>query len=165
MSAVLSPCGLYRLRLDRTIPFPIGRLVFAFFGVNPSKADAEINDQTVMKWFGFTERNDGCRFIVGNPFAYRATDVRELASVRDPIGPENDYWLRGIIRDADILVPCWGSRGKLPPQLRSRLDDVMRMLVESGKPIKTFGLTVSGDPKHPLMLGYNTPLVEWKGAA
>jgi hypothetical protein len=23
------------------------------------------------------------------------------------------------------------------------------------------GLTKSGDPKHPQMLGYNTPLTEW----
>jgi hypothetical protein len=27
--------------------------------------------------------------------------------------------------------------------------------------VRHFGLTTSGDPKHPLMLGYNTPLVNW----
>ncbi len=29
------------------------------------------------------------------------------------------------------------------------------------KPIMTFGLTNSGDPKHPLTLGYDTPLVPY----
>jgi hypothetical protein len=37
-------------------------------------------------------------------------------------------------------------------------------LLNSGKPVKVFGLTASGDPKHPLMLGYDTQLVEWRPA-
>jgi len=35
------------------------------------------------------------------------------------------------------------------------------MLCTSGKPVKVFGLTAGGDPKHPLMLPYDTPLVDW----
>nr|UBL09545.1 Phage protein [Enterobacter cloacae] len=49
------------------------------------------------------------RFIVGNAFAFRATDVRELATAVDPVGPENEIHLERIIRDADVLVPCWGA--------------------------------------------------------
>lgn len=162
MSAVISPCGLYRHRLDRDMHVP--GLVFAYFGVNPSTAGAEAEDHTTMKWRGFTLCNGGGYYIAGNPFGYRATDVRELAKVADPIGPDNDRHIGEIILDADILVPCWGRRDKLTLSLRHHLDALAARLHASGKPVKVFGLTASGDPKHPLMLGYSTPLVDWRPA-
>ena len=79
MNAVISNCGMYRYRLDRTVSD--SGPVFAFFGVNPSTADASSDDSTVRKWRGFTQRWGGSRFIVGNVFAYRSTDVRQLATV------------------------------------------------------------------------------------
>jgi hypothetical protein len=36
----------------------------------------------------------------------------------------------------------------------------MDALTSSGKLVKCFGRTKAGDPKHPLMLGYDTPLVD-----
>lgn len=160
MSAVISPCGLYRTRLEREIA-EVG-IVIAFFGVNPSTAGPEIEDQTTMKWRGFAVRNGARKYIAGNPFAYRATDVGELAKAADPVGPDNDVHIGEIIRDADILVPCWGNRTKLPRSLHHHLDLLARRLRSSGKPVKVFGFTASGDPKHPLMLGYDTPLVDWQ---
>ncbi|MBA8904849.1 DUF1643 domain-containing protein [Aminobacter ciceronei] len=161
-SAVISDCTDYRYRLDREVQER--GLVFAFFGVNGSTAGPVEEDQTTKKWRGFTLRNGGCRYIAANPFGYRAKDVRRLAEVDDPVGPENARYLREIIAEADILVPCWGSRDKIPERLRHHLDDLRELLFASGKPIKVFGFTSSGDPKHPLMLGYDTPLVDWPAA-
>jgi hypothetical protein len=159
-TAVISPCGLYRYRLERTVAKE--GPVYAFFGINPSTADASIDDATVRKWIGFTTRWGGSRFIVGNVFAYRATDVKALASVDDPFGDEIGDHTTAIIEDADILVPCWGNACKVPPQLQYAFDVLMDALVSSGKPVMHFGLTKSGDPKHPLMLGYDTPLTPLK---
>lgn len=162
MSAIISPCGNYRYRLERDCAPPSeGSKVIAYFGINPSTADATLDDATVRKWKGFTVRNGGHRFIVGNVYAYRATDVGALYHADDAVGPENLRHLKQIIADADILVPCWGSSGKLLKSLRGRLKTVMYMLQASGKPVMHFGLTASGDPMHPLMLSYNTPLIEW----
>lgn len=168
MNAIISPCGNYRYRLDREVPKRDSvhePLVFAYFGVNPSTADATLDDATVRKWTGFTARNGGTRFIVGNAFAYRATDVRALHAAGNPIGEENNRYLTEIIAEANILVPCWGDRSKLPSHLRSRLDAVAEMLTKSGKLVLTFGLTKGGDPKHPLMLSYETRLVSWQTRA
>lgn len=159
MRAIFSPCGNFRYRLEREVQ-PDGP-VFAFLGVNGSTATAEIDDQTVRKWNGFALRNGCSRYIVGNAFAYCATDVSALASVSDAIGPENDRHLALIIQDADVLVACWGARSKLPDSLHPRLDWLRDQLFLSGKPVKTFGLSKSGDPLHPLMLAYATPLVDW----
>lgn len=158
-SAVISDCQDYRYRLDRDVQ-PHG-IVFAYFGVNPSTADGIEEDQTTKKWRGFTLRNGGCRYITANLFGYRAKDVRALADALDPVGPDNERYWHEIINEADILVPCWGDRAKLPPRLWPQLNRLRDLLIAAGKPIKVFGLTAGGDPKHPLMLGYDTPLVEW----
>ena len=161
-SAVLSDSGLYRYRLDREVCEPYeGSKVFAFFGVNPSTADATLDDATVRKWWGFTLRNGGHRFIVGNVFSYRATDVRELARAEVCFGPDHFKHIDQIMAEADVLVPCWGNSTKVPKELRGMFGLLMLGLRDSGKPVMHFGLTKSGDPKHPLMLGYSTPLIEW----
>lgn len=157
-NAVISECGNYRYWLERTIENPVGDKVFGFFGINPSTADASLDDATVRKWKGFALRNECSRFIVGNLFAYRSTDPAVLKGVSDPLGPERDYYLNKIISEVDIIVPCWGRINKIPKNLKWVVDDMMNLLQESGKPVLCFGKTACGQPKHPLMLGYDTPL-------
>lgn len=158
MSAIISECGKYRYRLDRKIS-EMGP-TYAFFGINPSTADASIDDATVRKWKGFVSRWGGSRFIVGNVFAFRSTDAKGLAYAQNPVGEHNFKFLSEIVDDADILVPCWGNRSKVPNSLRYKIHDTLSFLRGFDKPIMTFGLSNGGDPKHPLMLGYDTELVE-----
>ena len=157
MSAILSSCGKYRYRLERKIS-GVGP-TYAFFGVNPSTADAILDDHTVTKWRGFCEKWGASKFIVGNIFAYRATDVHELARVNDPVGPENVCHLLTIGFTADVLVPCWGSRSKLPRSLREKCDMTLAFLKMFNKPVLSFGLTKTGDPYHPLTWPYSTEMV------
>lgn len=158
-SAVISDCTLFRYRLDRFLKSE-GK-VYAFFGVNGSTATGEEDDHTVRKWNGFVNRFQGSRYIVGNAFGFRATDVKKLAEVDDAVGPLNDFYIKQIIEEADILVPCWGNSKKVPDRIRGRFSTMKQILKASGKPIKTFGFTNSDDPKHPLMLGYDTQLEDW----
>ena len=176
MNAVLSPCGLFRYSLERSVAAPMldleaggahecrGKLL-GFFGVNPSTADAVTNDATVGKWLGFCMRWGARGFIVGNVFAYRSRDVSMLAGVADPCGPENWGHIQQIVHAADILVPCWGSLNKVPTRLHPAFVRLLDALQASGKPVRCFGQTASGDPKHPQMLGYDTPLVPLRSAA
>jgi hypothetical protein len=157
--AVFSPCRTWRYWLERDVA-PAG-LTFVYFGVNGSTADETSEDQTSRKWIEFTRRNGGRRYIAVNPFAYTATDVRELATAEDPVGPSNDRFILEAMIEADVLVPCWGSRAKLPPKLRPELDRHLEFILNWGVPVLTFGFTQDGDPKHPLMLGYSTPMLPW----
>lgn len=162
MTAILSPCGAYRYRLERECSMPFeGSKTFAFFGVNPSTADATLDDATVRKWRGFTLRNGGHRFIVANVFAYRSTDPAVLTYQDDPFGPQWLEHLQSVIADADVLVPCWGRLAKMPKDLRGAPAQLLATLLRAGKPVLHFGVTGCGQPKHPLMLGYDTPLTEW----
>lgn len=161
MSAIISGCGRYRYRLEREVSDTESGIVIAYFGVNPSTADADADDHTTRKLREFTRRHGGHRYILGNVLAYRSRDVKALAHRLDPIGPDNALHVAQIIRDADVLVPMWGARGKLPLEFRHLLDPFLRRLIGTGKPVRVFGQTASGDPKHPLVLRYDTPLVDW----
>lgn len=157
MTAIFSKCGKHRFRLEREIQAE-GK-IFAFFGINPSLATSNFDDQTVKKWKGFSQRN-GCRkFIVGNIFSYITPNVSELTINPNPVTPDNEQHLEQIIKEADILVPCWGSREKISSSLHLYLDEFLLKLKQSNKPVLCFGLTASGDPKHVLTLPYRTPLV------
>ena len=148
----------YRYRLERDIS-PVGNITIAFIGINPSTADETIDDNTVKNLKVFSANNNAKKMIIGNVFAYRSTDVKGLSKTTEPVGIDNDKALERIINEADILVPFWGSRTKLRAALRPRLDEVMSMLVKSGKPIKALGITSTNDPRHPQGVSYNTKLI------
>lgn len=157
MSAIFSECGLYRYRLDRDVK--IDGHVIAFCGINPSAAGIVKNDPTVRKWMGFCKVYGARKLIAVNPLAYCSTKVKELKCVADPVGPDNHKYLASVADEADIIVPCWGNRSKIPKELRHHLDSAIDIFKSSGKPVMTFGYTKSGDPMHPLMLGYSTKLI------
>jgi hypothetical protein len=163
VSAIISPCGLYRYRLERELDTRWGAsLVGAVIMVNPSTADAELDDHTIRKLRNFGFRWGWKRLIVGNLFAYRSKDVRELGRVDDPVGPENDPHLVRIIADCDELVFAWGPVGKQPKHLRDRYGRVCSLAgAVKQKPMSIGAPAKDGHPKHPLMLAYNEPLQPW----
>lgn len=160
MSAIISDCGKYRYRLERHGLAGAGPI--AWIMVNPSTADAEVDDPTIRKVVGFTTRLGGGWAIVGNVFAWRATDVRDLKAAHDPHGPENDAHLRQIIADAPVVIVAWGPTAKLPKLLRHRYMRVVRIADDLGIKLMCLGTAGDGHPRHPLMLAYDTPLTEWK---
>lgn len=158
--AVISDCGTYRYRLDR-FASPHA-MVTAVIMVNPSTADATHDDATIRKLRGFGERNKWGHIIVGNLFAYRATDVRELAKAHDPVGPENDDHLIKIMAQADQVVFAWGPITKQPRAIRSRWIDVAAIVHGTGlDPLCIGPVAKCGHPKHPLMLPYSSAIMNW----
>lgn len=160
MSAVISPCGTYRYRLDRELGGDGYRV--AGIMVNPSTADADTDDATIRKWIGFAQRNGWGRVTIGNKFAFRATEIKRLREPGDRIGPDNDAFLEQIMREADLVVVAWGTLGKIPEALRSRWKEVVRIADRVGCKLHCFGTATDGHPLHPLMLGYDTRVIEWQ---
>lgn len=160
MSAVFSPCRTWRYRLDRDL----GRdgPTVAILGVNPSTADETTNDATIRKDIGFGARHGWGALIKGNLFAFRSTDIKGLRTAVDPRGPENDAYLRQMMVEASIVVAAWGPAAKLPPVLRKRWMTVVKMAADLHVPLYCFGTAQDGQPRHTLMLAYDTPLTVWK---
>lgn len=160
MSAIISPCGLYRYRLERHALSGSGAI--AWIMVNPSTANALDDDQTIRKVIGFSERAGAGWLIVGNKFAYRATDVNALKTAADPKGVHNDMHLRAIMAEAPIVVAAWGPLAKLPERLRRRWRTVCTMADELSVQLMCLGTAKDGQPLHPLMVGYDKPLIPWR---
>lgn len=160
-SAVISQCGLYRYRLERRWPVQPSYGQTTVIMVNPSTADADRDDATIRKLIGFGSQR-WANIVVGNLFAYRSTDVRDLARVDDPIGPDNDEHLRQMIGEAFRLIFAWGPASKLPKRLRGRWRDIHAMAQAAGKQPLSIGPTAKdGHPCHPLMLPYSHRLQDW----
>lgn len=159
MSAIISQCGLYRYRLERRIS--AAPRIAAFIMVNPSTADAKQNDATIRKVIGFAERNGIGKVIVGNKFAFRATDINALRNTTDPVGPENDHHLIQIMQDADLHIVAWGPLAKLPPNLRTRWQEVVQIADHVGCRFLCLGTAKDQHPRHPLMLSYDTAISDW----
>ncbi len=164
MSAILSyerPTPLYRYRLERHIGGGGGPV--AFIMVNPSTADHVEDDQTIRKVIGFAQRLDACRVIVGNLFAYRATDVRELRDAGfKAVGPLNDLHLEIMMREADRVIVAWGSRDKIPARERDRTYAISALAYRASVKLECLGVTAKGDPLHPCMISYDRPVQPWR---
>lgn len=157
--AVFSDCGLYRYLLEHD--FGGDGPIISLGMVNPSFADGE---KTTIPYEGrrFAIRLRARKVKVWNPFALIAKDVRELRDALDPVGPENDAYIAQAILGADIHIVGWGPLSKLPKPLRNRWRSVVDVLSNAGAKPMCWGAAQDGQPRHPLMLPYATPLVPWQ---
>ena len=141
--AVFDTTGAYRYRLHRTWEQRGKRVVFVL--LNPSTADAETNDPTIRRCIGFARDWGFGSMVVVNLFGFRATRPDDLFKARDPIGPDNDRWLRREIRRAHRVVMGWGAH--------SGIED--RAAAATGRnpgPWTCLGTTKDGHPRHPLYM-------------
>src|SRR5699024_7373053 len=120
--------------------------------LNPSTADARKNDPTVERVEHRAHAAGYGQMWVGNVFALRSTDPRQLYSHDDPVGPDNDAAIMAMAAQADAIFCGWGNHG----QFMGRGEQVMTLLAEAGYTAQALRLTKAGEPGHPLYIGYAT---------
>lgn len=140
---------LYRYYLTRI--WDPSKPLFVFIGMNPSKANEQFDDPTVRRCINFARREGAGRFVMLNVYGYRSTDASIIRKVSDPNGPDNDFWIKSYVKEADTVVAAWGRN------VTERGEEVLK-LVKGLKTIYCLGLNNDGSPKHPLYLKLNTPL-------
>lgn len=125
-----------------------------FVCLNPSTADEEHNDPTVWRCINYA-RDWGYRGVwVGNLFALRATNPKELYKANDPVGMGNDLCLREMAKRCSKVVCAWGDHGQL---MWGRCRAVANMLA----PAWCFAVNKSGEPRHPLYQRRDAKLVRY----
>jgi hypothetical protein len=150
-SAFLSNDGVYRYELTRT--WGEGdRLLWVM--LNPSTADADLDDPTIRRVIGFSRAWGFSGAIVANLFALRSTDPKVLRTHPDPVGPANNGMLAQLALRAPFAVCAWGAHG----WLHNRDREVLALLESARCLPRCLGRTSSGAPKHPLYLAASTPL-------
>jgi hypothetical protein len=81
--------------------------------LNPSTADADVDDPTIRRCLGFANRECAGGIVVVNLYAFRATDPRNLPKDGAMVGSENGAHLYEAIIEADgkPIVCAWGTKG------------------------------------------------------
>lgn len=140
--AAFSPCRNYRYALwrwwDKDKPYAM------FVGLNPSTADETLDDPTIRRCKRFASDWGYGGLVMTNLFAIRATDPKVMLAHSDPVGVENDDYLRDLARHAALVVAAWGAHGGH----QGRDEDVLRLIPG----VHHLGLTKAGKPRHPLYL-------------
>jgi|JYMV01.1.fsa_nt_gi hypothetical protein len=151
-SAIFDKSGRYRYSLSRM--WNCKRPKAAFVMLNPSRADAEMNDPTISRCIAFAEKL-GCGALeVVNLFAYRTAYPQELRACRRPVGKLNDQYIGKAVETSSLVVVAWGNWGCL----HGRDTEVLK-LISSKDPLFCFGITLKGQPRHPLFLPSDIELV------
>ena len=153
--AAFSDCRSYRWWLTRIWDHSADLLVFIM--LNPSTADASTDDPTIRRCVGFARRLGHGGICVVNLYVFRATSPRRLAGASDPVGSQTDFWLTYAAARARKVVCAWGANAKFR---RGRTGDVLKLL--RGHPsLMCLGRTKDGQPRHPLYVRADQPLMEY----
>lgn len=153
MSAEISSCQKYRYWLERDK----GPKSLVFVMLNPSTADAEIDDPTIRRCRRFALDNGYSGIVVVNLYAYRATKPKDLFLSEDPIGHDNDKYIIKAANTNDVCC-AWGANAD-----KIRAAEVIRMIQTAGGNPLCLGVTKSGAPKHPLYVKADQPLITFSG--
>jgi len=147
-TAAISACGQYRYRLTRSWDQERGILPIVM--LNPSTADAEVDDPTIGRCISFARRDGFGGILVVNLFAFRAPAPDDMMAAADPVGPDNDVVLTSIFGTAAQLgipvLAAWGANG----EYNNRADQVGRLALQLGARLVCLGRTAAGHPRHPL---------------
>ena len=154
--ALFSSCGRYRHWLSRKwgeedAPYAL------WIGMNPSTAEADIDDPTICREVGHTRRMGLTSYYKCNVMDYRATAPRSL--LMPGVEPRSPHNLAHI-----VMLACAAERvilayGVLHRRLRHYTDEMISSL--GSMPLWCMGMTADGSPRHPLYLRGDTELLLW----
>ncbi|MBI45648.1 MAG: hypothetical protein CMG66_05755 [Candidatus Marinimicrobia bacterium] len=140
--ALFSEDRIYRYALWRTWDDSLPKVLFV--GLNPSTADEVQDDPTIRRCIRYAQDWGYGGYIMGNIFGYRSTDPKKLKLIDDPVGIDNNYWLKKLHKEAALTIGAWGNHGKL----LDRGEEIVNLLDN----LYCLKVTKEGHPSHPLYL-------------
>jgi hypothetical protein len=125
--------------------------------LNPATGDTERRPRPTLGRCISRSRDIGATgLVIVNLFAFRHTDPKKLRTAPDAVGPANDDALRELTSAGLRTIVAWGAHGRL----HSRSREVARHLADP----MCLGTTSRGEPRHPLYVAADAPLVPWAPA-
>ncbi len=156
-SAELSSCNLYRYQLGRHWGEAHSNNIMAICMLNPSTADATVDDATIRRCISFAKR-EGCDGLeVVNLYAFRSKDPAVLLKTPERVGPMNDAHLRMIAEHKPFVLCAWGTNAE-----RWRVAQVAHIFIDAGCWLGCLGTNQDDSPRHPLYISKSQPIVAWR---
>ena len=137
--AIISQDNKYRYQLSRIWNEEKPQILFIM--LNPSTADADVDDPTIRRVVNFAKSWGYGGVFVGNLYAFRSTDPKKLRNTYDPIGEDNTQHIKYLIGLTERIIYAWGNNKKEPEWLRDLVDTPY-----------CIDISKKGIPKHPLYL-------------
>lgn len=134
--------GDYRYWLSRY--WDDNKNVVGWIMLNPSTADHREDDPTIWRCINFSKSWGYGGILVVNLFAYRSSSPKNLLNCKDPIGNENDYYIKTSTKHCKIVIAAWGCSG----DYKGRDKEVIKMFPD----LMCLSKTKNGHPGHPLYL-------------
>jgi hypothetical protein len=144
---VRSLCGTYRYRLVRVWDSHKPRL--GVVGHCWSAASEWLTDPAMRRCARFARAWGYGGIDIGNLFGLQTADAGNLASVDDPVGPDNDAHLGAIYEDNDLILLAWGN-GADPDRAHRVAQMLWHLGKQCGGSLAVLGWTECGQPRHPL---------------
>jgi hypothetical protein len=158
LSAVISECEDYRPELRRIWDESLPLLVVCM--LNPSRADASINDPTVLTLIHFAKLWGYGGLLIVNLYDFRASKPTEMFAAEAPVSKDNYRYIEQAIQYASDngrkLLAAWGNgpdeMERRNPAMLSQAD-WFASRCQGRVELVCLGKTNSGAPKHPMARG------------
>jgi len=156
--------GDYRYLLWRSFDSLLPGKTIAWVMLNPSTADETNPDPTLTRCVNYAKAWGYGRLEVVNLFALRDKDPTQLLYREDPVGPDNDAYLRRAVARAPTVVCAWGApqNTKVGRMATRRADELWESVLQyhpNTVCLGTCGLSAGyrnvPEPRHPLYLRKN----------
>jgi len=89
-----------------------------------------------------------------NLFAFRATQPGVLMAADQPIGLDNDKWIKRLAQEAGVIVASWGNHGSY----LARSETIVKLLPD----LMCLKINKTGEPAHPLYQPASATLMKMK---
>jgi hypothetical protein len=123
--------------------------------LNPSTADEIVDDPTIRRCIGFSQKFHADELDIVNLFAFRSTNPKQLYSIDNPIGHDNDTYIKQSIETSFLVVLGWGNHGKL---LNRSTEVSSKLIRQYSDKIYVLKILKNGEPGHPLYIAYSAEL-------
>jgi len=147
--AVFSDDRKYRYALWR-IWNPNKELILTI-GLNPSSANESKDDPTITRLMARAFRTGYGGLLMANLYAFVSTNPDNLLNNSNAIGELTDEYIKDMVKLSSIQLCGWGS---FKPVIK-RAGVIYSMLTY---PV-CLGVNADGNPKHPLYISYNMPML------
>lgn len=154
------PNEIYQINADNSARYILGKYEknpLVFFGINPSTASAEKNDNTisiienVARKFGY----DG--YIMLNIYPVRATKINNnfLNSYDEREMRENLKYVKNIVMCNKDVVASWGTNITDTNYFIKSLVEINKIVDKAGAKWLCLARTKYGHPHHPTRIAYD----------
>ena len=124
-TAIFSENRTYRYILEREWDATVPKIMF--IGTSPSTGDEFVNSAEEEHYIDFAKKWGHGGIVVTNLFA--AFSLNDMF-LTDPVGPENDYYIK--LKDMEVAqtVCAWGMEAHNAKEFKDRIRQVMAIITD-----------------------------------